>query len=303
MKSLRDKTAFITGGATGIGFGIAKAFADAGMNIAVAFKGEQQRDRVLEYYATRPDVNVYPFPLDVTDSEAVARASADVARRFGKIHVLCNSAGVSLLGPADTATHEDWDWVLGANLKGVINTVISVVPHIKAHGEGGHVLNVASMAAFIAGPMSGVYAASKFAVRGFTESLRYNLAPHNIAVSLVCPGLTRTDIYASSLDRPAYLAKTAYPMDDDRLRQLRGVHAHGMDPDEVGRKTLEGMRRKDFYIFSHPEFRDEMRQLHEEIIAAMPEQENVDSERAAFEEKRRRQRAEAQAMIDGLRGE
>jgi short-subunit dehydrogenase len=201
----------------------------------------------------------------------------------------------------DAATHADWDWVLGVNLQGVINTLVSVLPRIKAHGEGGHIMNVASMSAFISGPMSGIYAASKFAVRGLSEGLRYNLAPHNIGVSLVCPGLTRTAIYRSSLNRPVRLLDAAAHIDERTLERLERVHASGMDPDEVGRKALQGMRRGDFYVFSHSEFKEEIRELYEEILAAMPAEE-ADPERVAAEAARRRQIAEAKATIVRLRG-
>src|SRR5690606_13724953 len=111
------------------------------------------------------------------------------------VHVLCNNAGVNLLRPTEHASREDWDWIVGVNLHGVINVLTEFLPPMKARGEGGHIVNIASMSAFIAGPLSGVYAASKFAVRGLSESLRYSLAPDGIGVTLVCPGLVKTDIF------------------------------------------------------------------------------------------------------------
>jgi NAD(P)-dependent dehydrogenase (short-subunit alcohol dehydrogenase family) len=292
----------VTGGVTGIGLGIAKAFAAAGMKLVLTYRANAEHlDEALRYFATQPGVQVQAIQLDVTDRRSVERAAEEAQRAFGKIHVLCNNAGVNLLGPADEATHDDWDWILGVNLGGVINTLVSVIPCIKAHGEGGHIVNVASMSSFISGPMSTIYATSKFAVRGLSEGLRYTLASHNIGVSLACPGLTRTTIYRSPLSRDADLQRTGAPLDAGKLQQLERVHAHGMHPDEVGRKILCGMQRGDFYIFSHAEFRQEVMDLHGEICAAFP-QDEVDEGRLAIEEVRRQKIAEARAAIERLRG-
>lgn len=296
MRDVAGKVAVITGGVTGIGLGIAKAFLGAGMRVAITHRTEQHLHGALSELASFPEGSVHAVRLDVTDRAAVARAADEIERRFGKIHVLCNNAGVSVLGATDVATYEDWDWILGVNLGGVINSLVTFLPRIKAHGDGGHIINVSSMSAFIVGPLSALYAASKFAVRGLSEGLRFNLAPHNIGVSLVCPGLVRTDIYRSSLGRPAGTA-TAFSLDEEALNRLAGVHAVGMDPDEVGIKTLHGMLKREFYIFSHSEFRDEVRELCDEIIEAMPD-ERADPARAAVEEMRRRAKAHARAIVD-----
>ena len=147
-------------------------------------------------------------PLDVADRAAWAAARETVEREFGKLHILVNNAGISVFGPMDRATYADWDWILGVNLGGVINGLATFLPHMEAHGETGHVVNVASMAAFLAGPQAGIYTTSKFAVRGLTESLRYTLAPTALGVSLMCPGLIDTNAYASALKRPAEYAES-----------------------------------------------------------------------------------------------
>jgi NAD(P)-dependent dehydrogenase (short-subunit alcohol dehydrogenase family) len=237
--------------------------------------------------------------MDVTDRASVHAAAADVERRFGALHVLCNSAGVNLLGPMDEATYHDWDWIMGVNLGGVINSLVEFLPLIKKHGQGGHVVNVASMSSFVTGPGSGVYATSKFAVRGLTESMRYNLAPYRIGVSLLCPGLTKSKIYEAPLHRPPHLSKSAVHLDDATIRRLAAIHELGMSADEVGRKTLEGVRRNAFYIFSHPEFRDEVRETCDEILSSLPEDEG-ESERVIFEHARRKAKRDARALLDKI---
>jgi len=240
--------------------------------------------------------------MDVTDRNSVKLAAIEVDRKFGGLHVLCNSAGVNLLEPMDEATYDDWDWVLGVNLGGVVNSLMEFLPLIKKHGQGGHIINVASMASFITGPGFGVYATSKFAVRGLTESLRYNLGRYKIGVSLLCPGLTKSKIYEAPLHRPQHLSRSGTRVDDAMMHRLAEAHALGMDADEVGRKTLQGMLRNDFYIFSHPEFREEVREACDEILCSLPE-ERSDFERMKYERKRRKAKADAMALFEDLRRE
>ena len=301
MKNVCGKVAFITGGVTGIGLGIARAFVTAGMKVVITGRESRYIHAAVASLRSIEDTAVHAIELDVTDRAAVAEAAIEVERVFGKVHVVCNNAGVNVLGPMDEATYEDWDWMLEVNLMGVINVLVPFLPRIKAHGEGGHVVNVASMASFITGPLSGIYATSKFAVRGLTESLRYSLAPHRIGVSMVCPGLTRTNIYRSSLARPARLRNTAFPTDEGGLKRMEEAHALGMDPDEVGRRTLQGMVRGDFYVFTHPEFRDELEEAHDEIMLAVPEPSQADPPRLRVEAMRKARKAEARAAVEGLR--
>ena len=292
MDNVKGKVAFVTGGASGIGLGIVKVFAKAGMKVAFSWRTKKHLDEAMAYFAKHPALAVHPIKLDVTDRAAMARAADEVAAKFGKVHVLVNNAGVSLFGPTDEATYDDYDWVMGVNFGGTVNGLVSFLPKIKAHGEGGHVINVASMASFLPGPQGGIYTAAKFAVRGLSECIRYNLAPHNIGVSLMCPGLTKTNIHEATLHRPEKWPKTAFPADDNFIKMLAELHEAGMDPVEVGEKTLRGMLRGDFYIFSHPEFHEEFRELFDEYDRALPD-EPPDPRRVAIEEQRRQARRDA----------
>lgn len=195
---------------------------------------------------------------------------------------------MNLFAPIDECSYDDWDWLLGVNLHGVINGCQTFVPRLKARGGGGQVVNTASMAAFLAGPSAGIYTATKFAVRGLTESLRWSLAPHGIGVSCLCPGLVKSAIYESDLVRPDALRGEASESDREFMARLAQLHQVGMDPDEVADRVIEGIRQNRLYIFPHAEFRDELKELFDEILDAIPEPGAADPRRLAFEERRRK---------------
>lgn len=291
MRDFSGKVAFITGGASGIGLGMAKAFSSAGMSVVIA---DIRQDHLDEALKSLSGTRVHPIRLDVTDRAAMARAADEAERVFGQVHVVCNNAGINLFNDIGTASYDDWDWILGVNLGGVVNGVQTFVPRIKAHGEGGHIVNTASMASFIASGIAGIYCTSKFAVRGLSEALRWSLAPHQIGVSVLCPGLVNSAIYQSDQVRPAALAAHATRSDPKFLENLARIHQVGMSPEEVGGKVLEAIQRNDFYIFSHPEFKEELRTIFDEALQAIPD-EPAPAGRLAFEEGRRQRNARARA--------
>ena len=265
----KGKTAFITGGVSGIGFGIARAFAQAGMDLILSYRNEDYRAEAECWFVK----NGHPLPrfvkLDVTDRDGFAQAAADA----GKVHVLVNNAGVSVFGPTDEASYGDYDWIMGVNFGGVVNGLVSFIPGMKAHGEGGHIVNVASMAAYLSGPQAGIYTASKFAVRGLTESLRFNLAPYGIGVSLMCPGLTKTNAWDSALKRPDGFAESGFkPADKAELEQFGTAFDLGMDPLEVGQKTLVGMTENRGLILTHPEFAEDFAEIYQASLDALPKE-------------------------------
>jgi NAD(P)-dependent dehydrogenase (short-subunit alcohol dehydrogenase family) len=236
--------------------------------------------------------------LDVTDREGWA----EVAARVGPVHILVNNAGVSVFGPTDEASYADYDWIMGVNFGGVVNGLVTFVPRIKTLGEGGHVVNVASMAAYLSGPQAGIYTASKFAVRGLTECLRYNLAPYGIGVSLVCPGLTRTNAWDSALKRPAAHAASGFaPPDRAELTRFGTAFEAGMDPLEAGEKILAGMTENRAVIFTHPEYAEDFAEIYRDSVAALPD-EPVPEGRAHIERLRREaNRAAAAGRRIGLK--
>ncbi len=295
MKDFAGRTAFITGGANGIGLGLARALLAEGVKVAIADIRQNAIDDALGVLDNQDAIGL---PMDVSSREEFAEAADETERRLGPVSLVFNNAGINLFQTIDESSYDDWDWVLGVNLHGVINGVQTFVPRMKERGKGGHVVNTASMASFLAGPVPGIYNCSKFAVRGLSESLRYSLAPHGIGVSALCPGLVKSHIFASDDVRPDKLSARGKPVDKAFNAQLEKVHDSGMEPDEVAAKTLEGIRENKFYIFPHPEFRDELKEVFDEIIADYPRGE-APVERLAFERGRRENFRKARAAARG----
>ena len=295
MNNLPNKVAFITGGASGIGLGLAKVFSEAGMKIVIADVRQDHLDTAMQFFQAA-NREVHAIRLDVADRKQVAAAADETVRVFGKVHLVCNNAGVSIFGPMEAATYEDWEWLMNVNFWGVVNGCQEFIPKLRAHGEGGHIVNTASMAGFITGPGMGIYCASKFAVRGLTESLRYDLAPHGIGVSMLSPGFVRSNIHEAVHTRPQSLANTGYHVDAEQIKRLDHVLSVGMDPVDVGRAVLRGIQRNDFYIFPHAEFKDEMRELCDDILDALPNG-APDPARMQMEDGRRARRAEMAKLI------
>lgn len=293
----KGKTALITGGVSGIGFGIARAFAAAGIDLVLTYRNALYRSRAADWFTQQGRPLPRFVALDVTD-----RARwREVADEVGPIHILVNNAGVSVFGPTDEASDADYDWIMGVNFGGVVNGLVTFIPRIKSLGAGGHIVNVASMAAYLPGPQAGIYTASKFAVRGLTECLRFNLAPYGIGVSLMCPGLTRTNAWDSALRRPAAFAASGFaPPERAELARFGEAFEAGMDPLEVGEKTLGGMRENRAVIFTHPEFAEDFDEIHRACRAALP-REPVPEGRQRIERLRRAAlRAAAEGKQIGL---
>jgi NAD(P)-dependent dehydrogenase (short-subunit alcohol dehydrogenase family) len=268
------RVAFITGAVTGIGLGVAQAFADAGMRLALSYRNEEDRARTAEWFEAKGYEQPLFCKLDVTDRARFAEVAQEVVDHFGAIHVLVNNAGVSVFGPTDEASYDDYDWIMGVNFGGVVNGLVSFLPKIKASEGRRHVVNIASMAAFLPGPQAGIYTASKFAVRGLTESLRYNLAPHGIGCSLCCPALTRTNAWTSAMKRPEGFGESGFPETSQaQLEQFGTAFEEGMDPYEVGSKILTGMTEQKGLILTHPEHGPDFEEIHAKVMAALPQEE------------------------------
>lgn len=286
MKEFAGRTAFVTGGANGIGLGLARALLSQGCKVAIADIREESIDQALKSLDNQMVMGV---PLDVASRTGFAEAADLVEESFGPVSLLFNNAGINLFQTIDDSSYDDWDWVMGVNLHGVINGVMTFVPRMKANGLGGHVVNTASMASFLCGPMPGIYNTTKFAVRGMSESLRYSLAPHGIGVSVLCPGLVKSHIFASDDVRPDDLKAGAKPVNTEMVGRLEQVHQVGMEPDVIAARVLDAIRVNRFHIFSHPEFKDELREVFDETIAAFqdyPEDPGY-AQRIGFEQGRR----------------
>ncbi|OYU33508.1 SDR family NAD(P)-dependent oxidoreductase [Novosphingobium sp. PASSN1] len=267
MQNLPGKTAFITGGASGIGLGIAKALLGAGMNVAIA---DIRDDHLAAAEAELAGGDrVLPLKLDVTDRAAFAAAADATEAKFGKIHVLCNNAGVAVVGPTDLATFADWDWVMGVNVGGTINGIVTILPRILAHGEGGHIVNTASMSALV--PVGGttIYSAGKAAVTSMMECMRPELESRGVICSAFCPGAVQSNIADAGKTRPADLAETGYA-EADKRRASGGNFMHlYQTKEEVGQRVLEGILNDELYILTHSEFLGGVRERGEATTAAV----------------------------------
>lgn len=275
MKDVEGKVAFITGGDSGIGLGIARAFTDAGMKVVITYRTKKHLDEALKQLASAGD-RVHAIALDVTNRPAMEQAAQETERVFGKVHVVVNNAGVGVFGGLSKATYDDWDWGMGVNVTGVFNGIHAFLPRIQAHGEGGQVIATSSVAGIIAHGGTGVYSASKFAVVGMMEALRNELADTNIGVTVFCPGLVNTDIGDSARNRPSSLADSAFKPDPKMMARMREQMKTrrgpppGMDPLDAGRRVLNGMRNNDLYILTTPELEAEIEARGEAIVASIP---------------------------------
>lgn len=282
MKDFAGKVAFVTGGASGVGFGLAHAFAAAGMKVVIA---DIRAEPLAHAQARLEDLGAQTLALrlDVSDRDNYARVADTVEATFGAVHILCNNAGIGLLGTLESATYDDWDWVLGVNLGGVVNGVQTFLPRMLAHGQGGHILATASAAGLFAGAGAGIYTTSKMAVVGMMECLRGEVAQHGIGVSVLCPHLVRSDIHLHASLRPDRFKNSGHAgsaaSDFDPNTAMLEV---GMDPLEVGRRVLQGIERNDLYILTHPEIESIIRERFAAMLAALPD-EIPDPRRVAFE--------------------
>lgn len=284
LAMLAGRTAFISGGSSGIGLGIARACREAGMRVAFTYRRTDHRDAALAALGADA-AHVLALALDVTDRGAFSRAADETRRVFGNVHLLVCNAGVGIRAGAAEATFNDWDWGLGVNLGGVVNGVATFLPRLRAHGEGAHIVATASTSGLVAGGKTGVYTTSKFAVLGLMESLRDELDGSNVGVSVFCPGFVRSNLLESEKMRPAALVDeiakpSTQPPTDAEAAMLRKFMAVAMDPADAGRRVLAGVRRNDLYILSHAEFEQPVRERMEALLASFPA-ERAPSARAA----------------------
>ena len=205
MENVEGKVAFITGGASGIGLGIAKAFAKAGMKVVIADSRQNALDEAMVYFKTK-NLPVHAIKLDVTDREAYAKAADEAESVFQKIHVLINNAGVASGGPVQMMTYKDWDFSMGVNVGGVINGLVTILPRILKHGEGGHVMATSSTGGIFAVGGCVIYCTTKYAVAGMMECIATDLQDKNVGASVIVPGPTVTNLGPSTFaNRPAHL--------------------------------------------------------------------------------------------------
>ena len=269
MRDFQGKTAFITGGASGAGLGQAKVFGDAGCRIVIADIRQEAIDSALQELRKR-GVEAHGIRLDITDRQAFAAAADEAERVFGPVHLLFNTAGVSIFGPIEKATYDDYDWIFGVNLGGVVNGHQTFVPRMIAHGEGGHIVNTASLGAFFANSGAGIYSTSKFAVHGLSMAMRDALARYGIGVSVLCPANIRSNIAESVKTRPAHLSHSGFEVDEREIAALHDIYSQGMDPEELAGHVKAAIEADRFYIIPYPEARPLLQAIFQQALDALP---------------------------------
>ena len=265
MQELRGKTAVITGGGSGIGRAMALAFAGEGMNVAIADVELGPAEAVAAEVRAR-GVKALAANVDVTDRAAMGALADRVYADLGSCDVLCNNAGVVTFKPVQQMADSDWDWVVGVDLLGVINGCKAFLGRMAAAGNGGHIVNTASIAGIITGaaPNIASYTTAKFGVVGLSEGMANDLKPVNIGVSVLCPGGVKTQIAAAGRNRPDRFGGPEGPPP----QMVEGMRQMGMEPDEVARLVVRAVKENQLHIMTHADTRPAVEARFERILAA-----------------------------------
>jgi len=274
ITDVKDKVAYITGGASGIGLGIARVFHEAGMKVVIGYLDEQHIGDALKLFPPG-DPRVHSIQHDVLQRDAWERIADQIDQKFGALHVLVNNAGVGLQAPASTGTYKDWEWGLGVNLWGPVYGIHTFVPRMLASKQGSHIVTTTSTSGILPGSGAGIYTVSKIAAVGLMEELRLELRNTNIGTSAFVPGLTATNIGRSESYRPESLKNEGPPAvaPGAQPRSAPGAGAprrrppfagftsgspaarRPMDPVVAARFVLDGILHNDLYIVAEPEYR------------------------------------------------
>jgi NAD(P)-dependent dehydrogenase (short-subunit alcohol dehydrogenase family) len=278
MEELSGKVAVVTGAASGIGLAMAEAFVGEGMKVVMA---DIEQDALEQAASGMPEgAEVLTVVCDVSDAAQVDALRDAAVERFGSAHVVCNNAGVSAGGPLWLASDDEWDWVLGVNLRGVISGVRAFTPLFIDQGEG-HIVNTASMAGLVSAPLMGVYNVSKHGVVTLSETLAAELqmvGAEGVGVSVLCPGWVRTRIHEAGRNRPPSDEPTAIETMDEGMREfIAGVIAAGLDPADVAAMVVHAIKTNSFYVLTHPDWAhfvsertDRIVRGENPIVAALP---------------------------------
>jgi NAD(P)-dependent dehydrogenase (short-subunit alcohol dehydrogenase family) len=259
MQQLEGKVAVVTGAGSGIGEGIARAAALAGMRVVVADIDLKKAEHV----AADIGGDAMACAVDVASLSSVEQLRDATLQRFGAVHLLCNNAGVWIGALMQEADLKDWQYLINVNLYGVIHGVKAFLPLLVRQGEG-HIVNTASMGGLISGPPEGLYTTTKFAVVGLSEALLMEVADKGVGVSVLCPGLVNTNLITQSFAvRPSELDPGI-----DHQQPAPDV-ASGIDPRLVGEQVMDAVREGGFYIITHDDYRDIIAMRHDGILAAL----------------------------------
>lgn len=266
MKDLNGQLAFITGGASGAGLGQAKIFGRAGSEVVIADVRAEAIDIALADLRSE-GIRAHGIVLDIMDREAFAHAADEVESVFGRAPtILSNTAGVNSFGPIERSTYDDFDWIIGVNLNGVINGMVTFVPRMIAAGVPGHIVTVSSLGGFMGSALAGPYSAAKAATINLMEGYRQGLERHGIGVSVCTPANIRSNIAEASKLRPAQFGTSGYVENEDSIASLHSIHQHGLDPEKLGEAIMKGIQENALYIIPYPEVREGLEKHFQAII-------------------------------------
>lgn len=273
MTQVQGRVAVITGGASGIGLGIAQAFGEAGARVVLLDVEAAALERARAELEEALGAQVMTVPVDVTDRDGLAGARDRICESLGGVQLLFNNAGVNVPGNFRQLTFRDWDWVMGVNLGGVVNGIMTFLPELLRHPDA-HVINTASVGGLVGMPGLGIYNASKFAVVGLSEALRADMLDTGLRVSVLCPGVVDTALGSSERNRPAHLANPrsqhAEPSPGAGAAQSPPpvTPQPSMTPRALGKQVLEAVLRDEFFICTHDEFRDIVAERNDALLAS-----------------------------------
>jgi NAD(P)-dependent dehydrogenase (short-subunit alcohol dehydrogenase family) len=272
MDRLEGKTAFVTGGASGIGLALCRAFGQRGMNVAFADVEAAACAQAVETLR-REAIRVIGLTCDVSNRNSLAEAAAKAFSEFGHVHILCNNAGVSRAGPIEGIAASDWDWVIGVNQKGLVHGLQIFLPHMKAHGEQGHIVNTASMNGVAGAPLAGPYCTTKFATVGISEVLAAELEDSPIGVSVLCPSWVKTRMLDNGRNRPVRfggpIALDTDGRNAERNRRYASALESGLDPADVAKLVCEAIQARRLYVFTHADRRTDVERRFELMMAGI----------------------------------
>lgn len=269
MQDFNDQIAFITGGASGAGLGQAQVFGRAGAKVVIADIRAEAIDQALA--ALRAEgITAHGLVLDIMDRAAYARAADEVEAVFGAAPTLLfNTAGVNSFGPVENTSYDDFDWIIGVNLGGVINGMVTFVPRMIKSGKPGHIVTTSSLGGLMGSALAAPYSAAKAAVVNLMESYRLGLEKHGIGVSVLCPANIKSNIAEASRLRPAQFSQSGYVENEDSIASLHSIHQHGMDPVELAEHVKRAIEANQLYVIPYPEARDGLRAHFDRIVESV----------------------------------
>lgn len=275
---IAGKTAFITGGASGIGFGIAQRLLANGAKLVLADIRQDHLDEAKQFFEERQEGrNVHTIRLDVSDRAMMKEAARECEAVMGGPDILVNNAGIDPSGPFEQATYQDWDYGIAINLMGPINGIMEFTPGMRARGRGGHIVNTASLAGLTPMPsFMAIYAVAKAGVITLTESIRDSMAQDNIGVTVLMPGPIKSRIHESGQNRPERFRQgSGFRENEEQLAQ-RVVADSWMEPTEVGDMIVDAIRNNTLYVSTHGNWKQQVEDRFRALIASMPEAKPID---------------------------